>query len=237
MAQKIMPTQVKVQAFWDKSSFRLERGATRTTWNFMADFSAEEACTLTASFNCIERLNSGHLEHVAIEQGGAPGFTVQYEKGKHTFKLDGTRAIDLRKWPLETFWKLTSRKRKDVIPMVLSLESQGVQLVTHFCLRQISQGLECVMIKQEAVVNGVQYPLTEVYGLAELGGKDHNDATAGEPCVICLTDPRNTAVLPCQHMCVCEECGEQLRFQMRQEKCPICRGEIENLRVFGINKA
>jgi hypothetical protein len=234
----VTPTQVKAQAFWDKSSFRLERGETKYKWLLIADFTAEEPCTLTATFNCRERLNGAHLEHVPVEEGGPPGFSRQYQKGKHVFKLDGSNAIDLKQWPLEVFWKLNARKGKDVIPIVLSLEAKGVQLVTHFCLAftKSSQGLDCAMLKQEAVVNGVQYPLTEVYGLSELGGKDHDNASEGKPCCICLTDPINTAVLPCQHMCLCEDCATQLRYgaAVRKERCPICRGEIQSIQVFGV---
>jgi hypothetical protein len=40
-------------------------------------------------------------------------------------------------------------------------------------------------------------------------------------CVVCLSDLKDTAVLPCRHMCLCSQCGEQLRHQ--SNRCPICR--------------
>ncbi len=40
-------------------------------------------------------------------------------------------------------------------------------------------------------------------------------------CVVCMSDPKDTAVLPCRHMCLCAQCAEQLRYQ--SNKCPICR--------------
>ena len=46
------------------------------------------------------------------------------------------------------------------------------------------------------------------------------DADAVE-CVICLTDPREVAVYPCRHMCLCTGCAEVLPSQ--GNKCPICR--------------
>jgi hypothetical protein len=45
--------------------------------------------------------------------------------------------------------------------------------------------------------------------------------------VICMSNPIDTTVLPCRHFCICAECGIQLRHQ--NNKCPICRGNIERL--------
>lgn len=46
-------------------------------------------------------------------------------------------------------------------------------------------------------------------------------------CVICLTNPKNTTIIPCRHMCLCNECAPVLRNQ--SNKCPICRTTIEKL--------
>ncbi|CAF0762364.1 unnamed protein product [Didymodactylos carnosus] len=40
-------------------------------------------------------------------------------------------------------------------------------------------------------------------------------------CVICLCEFRNTLILPCKHLAICNVCGENLRFQ--SNSCPICR--------------
>ena len=48
-----------------------------------------------------------------------------------------------------------------------------------------------------------------------------------EQCVICMSEPRDTAVLPCRHMCMCADCAKALREQTN--KCPICRRQVESL--------
>jgi E3 ubiquitin-protein ligase MGRN1 len=45
-----------------------------------------------------------------------------------------------------------------------------------------------------------------------------NDSTE---CVICMTDPKEVAVYPCRHMCMCLTCAEALPSQ--NNKCPMCR--------------
>ena len=53
-------------------------------------------------------------------------------------------------------------------------------------------------------------------------------------CVICLTDSKDTIVLPCRHMCLCHECGEVLR--QRDSKCPICRQMFHSLLVLSVKQ-
>ncbi|KAG0241875.1 hypothetical protein BGW41_005221 [Actinomortierella wolfii] len=47
-------------------------------------------------------------------------------------------------------------------------------------------------------------------------------------CVICLTDVKDTLVLPCRHFCICNECADVLRRRTPQ-RCPICRQEFHAL--------
>ena len=95
-------------------------------------------------------------------------------------------------------------------------------------------------LKQKIQVGATSYELQEIYGIdgaAESGG----DSAAGggdgadnaRECVICMTEPRNTTVLPCRHMCMCSECANVLRMQ--SEKCPICRTPINELLTIKIS--
>lgn len=66
-------------------------------------------------------------------------------------------------------------------------------------------------------VDGAASPNTEVV-------EDEEDE-----CVICLTDPKDTVVVPCRHLCICKGCAERLRTESVQQKCPVCRGPIDQL--------
>lgn len=46
-------------------------------------------------------------------------------------------------------------------------------------------------------------------------------------CVVCMSEPRTTTVLPCRHLCVCAPCAELMRVQTN--KCPICRAPVTSL--------
>lgn len=60
------------------------------------------------------------------------------------------------------------------------------------------------------------------------GGKsDGMEDVEGTDCVICLSEARDTTVLPCRHMCMCHDCARAVQAQAN--KCPVCRAPMESL--------
>ena len=68
---------------------------------------------------------------------------------------------------------------------------------------------------------------------AKLSAEAPGGSTAAvEECVVCLDVPRSHAMVPCGHLCVCENCAEEIRG-FRSPACPLCRKEAANvIRVF-----
>ncbi|RVW30122.1 putative E3 ubiquitin-protein ligase LUL1 [Vitis vinifera] len=83
------------------------------------------------------------------------------------------------------------------------------------------------VVKQILWVNGMRYELQEIYGIGNSVDGDFDSNDPGKECVICLSEPRDTTVLPCRHMCMCSGCAKVLRFQT--DRCPICRQLVERL--------
>ncbi|KQK04361.1 probable E3 ubiquitin-protein ligase LOG2 [Brachypodium distachyon] len=83
------------------------------------------------------------------------------------------------------------------------------------------------VVQQIMWVNGTRYVLQEIYGIRNTTDKNVPEDDFGKECVVCLSEPRDTTVLPCRHMCLCRECAQLLRFQTN--KCPICRQPVERL--------
>ncbi|CAN1129471.1 Probable E3 ubiquitin-protein ligase LUL4 [Linum perenne] len=106
--------------------------------------------------------------------------------------------------------------------------SSGNMQITQAVLEKKGGGPFCVkVIKQILWIDGVRYELREIYGMGSSDAEDFDDSEPGKECVICMTEPKDTAVLPCRHMCMCSECAKELRGQ--SNKCPICRQPIEEL--------
>ncbi|TKY62155.1 E3 ubiquitin-protein ligase LOG2 [Spatholobus suberectus] len=83
------------------------------------------------------------------------------------------------------------------------------------------------VVKQILWVNGMRYELQEIYGIGNSTETDLDENDQGKECVICLSEPRDTIVHPCRHMCMCSGCAKVLRFQTN--RCPICRQPVERL--------
>ena len=74
--------------------------------------------------------------------------------------------------------------------------------------------------------------MKSIYGLtnddgAEEGQEAIDDDNQEAECLICLTENKDTLIMPCAHLCVCENCGKEL--VKAKHTCPICRGNISSL--------
>ena len=68
-------------------------------------------------------------------------------------------------------------------------------------------------------------------GVSPAAPAPHPDAEE-TMCVVCFDAPKEYAIVPCGHQCVCARCAEQLT-KTRTPMCPVCRGPIrETMKVF-----
>lgn len=55
------------------------------------------------------------------------------------------------------------------------------------------------VVRQLLWTNDNCYELREIYGLGK-SGPGFNDNGSGKECVVCMTEPKDIALLPCRHM-------------------------------------
>ncbi|CAN1837525.1 Probable E3 ubiquitin-protein ligase LOG2 [Linum perenne] len=89
------------------------------------------------------------------------------------------------------------------------------------------------VMKQILWVSNTRYELQEIYGIGNSVDVESEEGDQGKECVICLSEPRDTTVLPCRHMCMCSGCAKVLKFQTN--RCPICRQPVERLMEIKVN--
>jgi E3 ubiquitin-protein ligase MUL1 len=53
--------------------------------------------------------------------------------------------------------------------------------------------------------------------------RSSNVQDESQMCVVCLSNPKEVIVLPCGHVCLCEDCSSKITLQ-----CPVCRTRIES---------
>ncbi|TNV76800.1 hypothetical protein FGO68_gene6136 [Halteria grandinella] len=80
------------------------------------------------------------------------------------------------------------------------------------------------------IVDPVQEPVPS--GELELLHMDPKDLHTRE-CVICCDRDKDTAFVPCGHLCCCQACAKQFMRQALHKYCPICRNRIkETIKVY-----
>ncbi|XP_062084702.1 probable E3 ubiquitin-protein ligase LUL4 [Humulus lupulus] len=143
-----------------------------------------------------------------------------------------------------------SSSAEDILPLVIYVEAglpplltnlESIQplpatpphsQITQAVIEHNGEGQFLVkVINQILWINGVRYELHELYGF----GNSDDSGEPGKECIICMTQPKDVAVLPCRHMCMCSECAQALT--VRSKKCPICRQLIKELIQIKIDKA
>lgn len=67
-------------------------------------------------------------------------------------------------------------------------------------------------------MDGSEIETQEIYGV---------ESSSDPECVICMTAPKDTACLPCRHMCMCSGCA--IIHNMHADTCPICRTKVESM--------
>lgn len=100
---------------------------------------------------------------------------------------------------------------------------------------------------QKTFIDGLYYLLQEIYGIENKNvstvksteqyvSPDDDIEDSGSECVVCLSDSRDTLILPCRHLCLCNACADSLRYQANN--CPICRAPFRALlQIQAVRKA
>ncbi|XP_057771817.1 probable E3 ubiquitin-protein ligase LUL4 isoform X2 [Salvia miltiorrhiza] len=168
---------------------------------------------------------------------------IPFRKGLHQeFRQPSGTGIDLRYFALDDLSNPSSRD--DVFPIVISadtcitpyiVDDRSYLLAHTLPQMQITQVVlpknhegqfTPKVVRQLLWTDDTCYELREIYGLGK-SGPGFSDSGSGKECVVCMTEPKDIALLPCRHMCMCSSCAKALRLQ--SNKCPICREIIEAL--------
>lgn len=104
------------------------------------------------------------------------------------------------------------------------------QEFTAISLNLRENGLYELKIEDQYIrMRGKNFSLLEIYGKPTATAKSTassptsycSDGLSNRECIICMSEVKDTIVLPCRHMCLCFECANTIRN--RSDKCPLCR--------------
>lgn len=144
-----------------------------------------------------------------------PPITVSFQQGLgQKFRQESGTGIDLSLFEEAELLKVSET---GVYPLAIKAEANPIPSVSEngnstnpgTTNSQITQAVfekekgeyQVKVTKQILWVNGMRYELQEIYGIGNsVDGADFDGNDPGKECVICLSEPRDTTVLPCRHM-------------------------------------
>uniref|UniRef100_A0A3Q4BYA3 E3 ubiquitin-protein ligase n=1 Tax=Mola mola TaxID=94237 RepID=A0A3Q4BYA3_MOLML len=204
-------------------------GRSRTCYNIEFTFDADTQVAITIYYQAAEEFHSG-VPYLP-QDSSLQSETVHFKRGVCQQFCLPSHTVNLSEWADE---ELLFDMDKEIFPMVVqAVVDEGEHLGhSHILLATFEKHMDgsyCVKpLKQKQVVDGVSYLLQEIYGIENKYNSQESKQVADDEisdnsaeCVVCLSDVRDTLILPCRHLCLCNACADTLRYQANC--CPICR--------------
>ncbi|KAL4624532.1 putative E3 ubiquitin-protein ligase MGRN1 isoform X1 [Arapaima gigas] len=211
----------------DADSLTEEGGKPRVMYSVEFTFDADARVAITLYCQAFEEFANG-MAFYSPKHPTMVSETVHYKRGvSQQFSLPSFK-IDFSEWKEE---ELSFDLDRGVFPLVIQAvvdEGDGrLGKKNELSIFQHVDGSFSVKpLKQKQIVDRVSYLLQEIYGIENKNNQetkpldDENGDNSNE-CVVCLSDLRDTLILPCRHLCLCNSCADTLRYQANN--CPICR--------------
>ncbi|XP_040922684.1 E3 ubiquitin ligase RNF157 isoform X2 [Toxotes jaculatrix] len=205
-------------------------GKNRACYNVEFTFDADTQVAITIYYQAIEEFHNGVPVYLP-QDSSLQSETVHFKRGVCQQFCLPSHTVNLSEWADE---ELLFDMDKEIFPMVVqAVVDEGEEHLghSHILLATFEKHMDgsyCVKpLKQKQVVDGVSYLLQEIYGIENKYNSQESKVADDEisdnsaECVVCLSDVRDTLILPCRHLCLCNACADTLRYQANC--CPICR--------------
>lgn len=194
------------------SATMLPHESMHNTYYINFEYSSETNCQITIYFFVKEN----------------NGFTLNQTKPPQTFECQAGNnqrfqwqcCLDISNCSPESLFFYD----RQTYPVVIEAKTNFQSLLTYYSFARDSNSLKLKPIRQKAVVGNQEHELQEIFGISNQNS---------EECIICLTEAKDTAIMPCRHACLCRYCAEMMKSQT-DLKCPICRDPI--ISFLSINK-
>ncbi|XP_077315469.1 E3 ubiquitin ligase RNF157 isoform X5 [Lithobates pipiens] len=208
----------------------VEGSRSKVHYNVEFTFDTDARVAITIYYQATEEFQGGIASYIP-KASNLQSETVYFKKGVSQQFCLPSHTVDPSEWREE---ELTFDLDREVYPMVVhAVVEEGEEHIGHShvlmaTFERHADSSYCVKpLKQKQVVDGVSYLLQEIYGIENKYNSHDSKVTEDEvsdnsaECVVCLSDVRDTLILPCRHLCLCNTCADTLRYQA--SNCPICR--------------
>ncbi|XP_050446754.1 E3 ubiquitin ligase RNF157 isoform X2 [Cataglyphis hispanica] len=205
-------------------------------YNIEFVFDCDVKCAITIYYFCTEEISTKGVAYIPRDSS-MNSETYHYKKGANQLFSQTSHIFDPT---LYTEEDLMYNADREIIPIAIHCvaeEGSDDPKQSHTTIAVVEKHSDGTYVlkalKQKIYVDGLCYLLQEIYGIENKNtenakqGSDEDTEDNGSECVICMSDVRDTLILPCRHLCLCNSCADSLRYQANN--CPICRAPFRAL--------
>lgn len=205
-------------------------------YNIEFTFDSDAKCAITVYYFCTEDVSPTGIKLTPREGFSLTSDTYHYEKGINQCFSQPSHVFNPQLIPEDDLIYNTGREQYPVAIHCVIEEGNEECRQSHTTICVIDHHPEtCTYVlralKQKIFVDGLCYLLQEIYGIENKAVNktsiDEEIDDHGSECVICMSETRDTLILPCRHLCLCNSCADSLRYQANN--CPICRAPFRAL--------
>ncbi|XP_071519957.1 probable E3 ubiquitin-protein ligase MGRN1 isoform X2 [Panulirus ornatus] len=211
-----------------------EDTTTASKFNIEFTFDCDVRCAITIMYFCSEEVTTSGMIYTPRDPS-MNSETYHYKRGANQQFSQVCHIFDPSLYPEE---ELLYSFDREILPIVIYCvaeegEDPRQSHATFAVVEKHSDGYVLKPLKQKLFVDGLSYLLQEIYGIENKNADNCKVSTEedtednGAECVICMCDLRDTLILPCRHLCLCNCCADSLRYQANN--CPICRAPFRAL--------
>lgn len=203
-------------------------------FNIEFTFDCDVRCSITIYYLAMEDYSTVGAVRYIPRDPKTTSETFRYKRGANQQFCQMLHVFDPTRYNED---ELLYDMDREVIPIAIHCvadegpDEYRQSHATYASVEKMSDGTYSLKaLKQKLFVDGLCYLLQEIYGIENKNNDkctDDDTDDNGSECVICMCDVRDTLILPCRHLCLCNSCADSLRYQANN--CPICRAPFRAL--------
>ncbi|XP_063880722.1 probable E3 ubiquitin-protein ligase MGRN1 isoform X3 [Scylla paramamosain] len=209
-----------------------DEGSHPSRFNIEFTFDCDVRCAITIMYFCTEEVTTSGMIYTPRDPS-MNSETYHYKRGANQQFSQVCHVFDPSLYPEEDLVYSFDREMLPIVIYCVAEEGEEPRQshATFAVVEKHSDGFALKPLKQKLFVDGLSYLLQEIYGIenknADKVSTEDDTEDNGAECVICMCDLRDTLILPCRHLCLCNCCADSLRYQA--SNCPICRAPFRAL--------
>ena len=187
-------------------------------------FDSKVPCRIEISSNDAWKHQTFNNENV-LPAGLGQEFSIRVP----AFSSFGPKVAELRIFEVDAESRMNRLNRGEKFANPFYLNQEFITMT--LCLRE--NGMYELKVEDQFIkLRNKNFSLLEIFGKPTAAMKSTassptsycSDGLNNRECIICMSEVKDTIVLPCRHMCLCYDCANTIRN--RSDRCPLCRQGI-----------